>query len=96
MLRRDCRHRLGLTVAGALASDRKPYGSKLQTTRPCAFAIFASSMVPRKPRAASLKSAGAENGSAFNIASCCATTELEASFGLSLGASPATVTLVLP
>src|SRR5690242_7179471 len=83
MLRRDCRQRLGLTVAGALASDRKPYGSRVQTTLPCAEAIFACSIVPRKPRAASSKSAVSLNGNASSIASCCASTQGEAGFGVS-------------
>src|SRR6188508_3114797 len=87
MLSRDCRHRLGSTVAGASVPDRKPYGSRLQTTRPCAEAIRAFSTVPRKPRAASSKSRVSENGSAFSVAACCAMTGAEASFGASLGVS---------
>src|SRR6478609_9531697 len=46
--------------------------------------IFAFSTVPRKPRAASSKSLTSENGSAFNVAACCAMTEAEASFGVSV------------
>src|SRR5262245_37561777 len=46
-------------------------------------------MLPRKPRAASSKSLTSENGSAFNVAACWATTEAEASFGNSLGISAA-------
>src|ERR1700738_5026422 len=84
MLRRDCRHRLGLTVAGASAPERKPYGSRLQTTLPCADVICAFSSVPRKPRDASSKSRVAENGSTFSVAACCATTDSEASLGPSL------------
>src|SRR4051794_40104519 len=84
MLRRDCRHKLGLTVAGASVPERKPYGSKLQTTLPCADVIRAFSSVPRYPREASSKSLVSENGSAFSIAPCCATTDVEASLGASL------------
>src|SRR5260370_12401219 len=83
MLRRDCRQRLGLTVAGAFSSERKPYGSRLQTTLPCGDVIRACSSVPRKPRDASSKSPVSENGSAFSIAACCATTDAEASLALS-------------
>src|SRR3979411_733999 len=74
MLSRDCRHRLGLTVVGACSAERKPYGARLQTVRPCWLVIFAFSIVPRKPRAASSKSRVSENGSAFSIAACCAIT----------------------
>src|ERR1700726_1320353 len=84
MLRRDCRHRLGLTVAGASRAERKPYGSRLQTTLPCAEVIRALSSVPRKPREASSKSLVSANGSAFSVAACCATTEPDASLGASL------------
>lgn len=84
MLRRDWRHRLGLTVGGDCSAARKPYGSRLHTVRPCALAIFASAIVPRKPRAASSKSRVSENGNAFNIAVCCAITDGVASFGLLL------------
>src|ERR1700754_5078565 len=88
MLSRDCRHRLGSTVGGASASDRKPYGSRLQTTRPCAETIRAFSTVPRKPRAASSKSCVSENGSALRVAACRATTGAEACLGDSFGVSP--------
>src|SRR5260370_31585798 len=84
MLRRDCRHRLGSTVGGAFSSERKPYDSRLQTTLPCAEVIRAFSNVPRKPRDASSKSPVSENGSAFSVAACCATTDAEASLGASL------------
>src|ERR1700686_1781273 len=84
MLRRDCRHRLGSTVGGAFSSERKPYGSRLQTTLPCADVIRAFSSVPRKPRDASSKSRLSENGSVFSVAACCATTDAEASLGISL------------
>src|SRR6187399_3269874 len=87
MLSRDCRHRLGSTVGGASVPDRKPYGSRLQTTRPCGEVIFAFSTVPRKPRAASSKSRVSENGSAFSVAACRAMTGAEASFGDCLGDS---------
>src|SRR5437762_5663685 len=87
MLSRDCRHRLGSTVGGACSAERKPYGSRLQTTLPCGDMILAFSTVPRKPRAASSKSLTSENGSAFSVAACCAMTEAEASFGDSLGVS---------
>src|SRR6266481_2697143 len=83
MLSRDCRHRLGSTVGGAFSSERKPYGSRLQTTLPCADVIRAFSSVPRKPRDASSKSRVSENGSAFSVAACCATTDAEASLGTS-------------
>src|ERR1700676_1896365 len=75
MLRRDCRHRLGLTVAVASRAERKPYGSRLQTTLPCAEVIRALSSVPRNPREASSKSLTSENGSAFSVAACRATTD---------------------
>src|ERR1700730_11924383 len=84
MLRRDCRHRLGLTVAGASVAERKPYGSRLQTTLPCAEVIRASSSVPRNPRAASSKSLVSANGSAFSVAAWRATTDPDASLGASL------------
>src|ERR1700681_1919941 len=84
MLRRDCRHRLGSTVGGAFSSERKPYGSRLQTTLPCADVIRAFSSVPRKPRDASSKSRVSENGSVSSVAACCATTDAEASLGTSL------------
>src|ERR1700680_4325412 len=84
MWSRDCRHRLGSTVGGASASERKPYGSRLQTTLPCAEVIRALSSVPRKPREASSKSLVSENGSAFSVAACCATTDTDASLGASL------------
>src|SRR5439155_15091365 len=84
MLSRDCRHRLGSTVGGACSAERKPYGSRLQTTLPCGDVILAFSTVPRKPRAASSKSRTSENGSAFSVAACCAMTEAEASFGVSV------------
>src|SRR5688572_25120197 len=87
MLSRDCRHRLGSTVGGASSADRKPYGSRLQTTLPCGEVIFAFSTVPRKPRAASSKSRVSENGNALSVAACCATTGAEASFGDSLDVS---------
>src|SRR6202165_790005 len=74
MLRRDCRHRLGLPVPGASVAERKPYGSRLQTTLPCADVIRALSRVPRNPRDASSKSAVSENRSAFRGAACCGTT----------------------
>src|SRR6266436_9212591 len=92
MLRRDCRHRLGSTVGGAFSSERKPYGSRLQTTLPCAEVIRAFSSVPRKPRAASSKSRVSENGSAFSVAACRATTVADAS----LGASVLAVSVMLP
>src|SRR5258708_4707933 len=91
MLRRDCRHRLGSTVGGAFSSERKPYDSRLQTTLPCAEVIRACSSVPRKPRDASSKSRVSENGSAFSVAACCATTDAEACFG----ASPVSVWVML-
>src|SRR5262249_13829452 len=54
-------------------------------------------MVPTKPRAASSKSLTSENGSVFSVDSCCATTEADASFGISLGISAAVwVILVTP
>jgi hypothetical protein len=81
MLRRDCRHRLGLTVGGAVSLERKPYGSSDHTTLPCGDVILASGMVPRKPRAASSKSVVSSNGSALSIAACCAITDAVASFG---------------
>src|SRR5258708_40076082 len=84
MLRRDCRHRLGSTVGGAFSSPRNAYGSRLQTVLPCGVAIFAFSTLPRKPRAASSKSRVSENGNAFSVAACCATTDAEASFGASM------------
>src|SRR5260370_42029083 len=87
MLSRDSRHRLGSTVAGACSADRKPYGSRLQTTLPCGEVIFAFSTVPRKPRAASSKSRVSENGSAFNVAACCAMTDGEACLGDSFDVS---------
>src|SRR5439155_25732483 len=87
MLSRDCRHRLGSTVGGACSAERKPYGSRLQTTLPCGDMILAFSTVPRKPRAASSKSLTSENGSAFSVAACCAMTEADACFGDSLGVS---------
>jgi hypothetical protein len=40
--------------------------------------------VPRKPRDASSKSLVSENGSAFSVAACCATTDADASLGVSL------------
>src|SRR5260221_13785361 len=92
MLRRDCRHRLGLTVGGAFSSERKPYDSRLQTTRPCAEVIRAFSSVPRKPRDASSKSLMSENGSAFSVAACRDTTDVDAS----LGASVLAVSVMLP
>src|SRR5437764_5763539 len=84
MLSRDCRHRLGSTVGGACSAERKPYGSRLQTTLPCGDVILAFSTVPRKPRAASSKSRTSENGNAFSVAACCAMTEAEAFFGVSV------------
>src|SRR5436190_9666679 len=87
MLSRDCRHRLGSTVGGAVSSFRKAYGSRLQTVLPCGEDTFAFSMVPRKPRAASSKSRVSENGSALSVAACCAITEADASFGVSFGVS---------
>src|SRR4051812_32614129 len=81
MLSLDCRHRLGLTVVGACSAARKPYGSRLQTVRPCGLVISAFSIVPRKPRAASSKSRVSENGSALSIAVCCAMTDGVAPFG---------------
>src|SRR4051795_1619965 len=80
MLSRDCRHRLGLTVVGACSAARKPYGSRLQTVRPCGLVIAAFSIVPRKPRAQSSKSRVSENGNAFSIAVCCAMTDGVAPF----------------
>src|SRR5262245_37614328 len=44
-------------------------------------------MVPRKPRAASSKSLISENGSACSVASCCATTDADAFFGICFGIS---------
>src|SRR5947207_15867296 len=87
MLSRDCRHRLGSTVGGAFSSFRKAYGSRLQTVLPCGEDIFAFSMLPRKPRAASSKSRVSENGSALSVAACCAITGADASFGVSFGVS---------
>src|ERR1700712_4990877 len=84
MLSRDCRLRLGSTVAGASSVDRNPYGSRLQTVRPASEVIFAFSRVPRNPRQASSKSRVSENGSAARVAACCFMTDAEAS----LGASP--------
>jgi len=46
--------------------------------------IRAFSSVPRKPRDASSKSRVSENGNAFSVAACCATTDAEASLGTSL------------
>src|SRR4051795_10880261 len=95
MLSRDCRHRLGSTVGGACSAERKPYGSRLQTTLPCGDMILAFSTVLRKPRAASSKSLTSENGSAFSVAACCAMTDAEASFGDSLGVSTAADWLII-
>src|SRR5258706_5223681 len=92
MLRLDCRHRLGSTVGGDSASERKPYGSRLQTTLPCAEVIRACSIVPRKPRDASSKSLMSENGNAFSVAACRDTTDVDAS----LGASVLAVSVMLP
>src|SRR5436305_10297414 len=44
----------------------------------------AFSIVPRKPRLALSRSRVSENGSALSVAACCATTEAEASLGVSL------------
>src|SRR5689334_4432982 len=95
MLSRDCRHRLGSTVGGAVSSFRNAYGSRLQTVRPCGEVILAFSMVPRKPRAASSKSRVSENGNAFSVASCCAMTDSDASFGISLAISTAAAAWVI-
>src|SRR6516164_7529067 len=95
MLRRDCRHRLGFTVAGASTSLRKPYGSRLQTTLPDAETIFAFSIVPRKPREASSKSAVSANGKAFLTSACRATTEADASLGDCFGVSVTAVWLMI-
>src|SRR5436190_2256680 len=46
--------------------------------------IRAFSRVPRKPRDASSKSFVSENGSAFSVAACRATTDMDASLGASL------------
>src|SRR6202051_1826351 len=94
MLRRDCRQRLGSTVGGASASERKPHGSRLQTTLPSAETTRAFSSVPMKPREASSKSRVSENGSAFSVAACWATTDAEAS--LRVSPLPVSVIVVLP
>ncbi len=71
---------------GRLFLGQKAVGLEAPDHPPCAVGMIrACSIVPRKPRAASSKSRVSENGSAFSIASCCAMTEAEASFGVSLG-----------
>src|SRR5882757_11099544 len=54
-------------------------------------------MVPRKPRAASSKSAVSANGSVLRTACCCAMTEGDASFGRSATSlMAASLMMILP
>ncbi|MGY2987244.1 hypothetical protein [Bradyrhizobium sp. USDA 4508] len=66
LISRDCRHRLGLTVSGAVASLMKPYCCGFQIALPVLPLIASEGSAAMKPLFAASKSEVSLNGSCFS------------------------------